>query len=85
MLLGHEAKHSLPPTTEIRNAWSYNSISPIIFVAWCLIEHRDKFALCLSENNFLSHVGWVNFNASLENVALEAFIQHIAAVNLQIY
>jgi len=32
--LGREADHSSPYSTEDKNAWSYNSTPPYVFVAW---------------------------------------------------
>jgi hypothetical protein len=34
-----EADHSHPSTTEVKNAWSFNSTSPCIFLAWCIMKH----------------------------------------------
>jgi len=38
-----ESDHSPPSSTEVKNAWSYTSTSPNVFVAWCLIKHTDNF------------------------------------------
>jgi hypothetical protein len=36
----------LPPSgAEFKNAWSYTSTPPYVFIAWCLIKHRKKFKL----------------------------------------
>jgi hypothetical protein len=40
---GCEADHSPPPSAEVKNAWSYTSTPQYIFMAWCLIKHRDNF------------------------------------------
>jgi hypothetical protein len=37
---GREAGHSLPSSAKVKNAWSYTSSPPYIFMAWCLIKHR---------------------------------------------
>jgi hypothetical protein len=37
--LGHEADHSSPSSTEVKNAWSYTSTSIYVFTM-CLIKHR---------------------------------------------
>jgi len=34
----HEADHSIPSGTEVKNAWSYTSIHRYVFVLWVLIE-----------------------------------------------
>jgi hypothetical protein len=40
---GCEADHSSPSSAEVKNAWSYTSIPPYVFMVWCLIKHRmDK-------------------------------------------
>jgi hypothetical protein len=40
---GREADHSLPSSAEVKNAWSYTSTPPYVFMAWCLVKHRDNF------------------------------------------
>jgi hypothetical protein len=40
--MGHEANHS-PSSAEIKNAWSYTSTSPHVFMVWCLIKQKDNF------------------------------------------
>jgi len=36
-LLGHEVNHSLPPTAEDTNDWSYTSNSPVCLYVWILV------------------------------------------------
>jgi hypothetical protein len=38
-----EADHSPPSTAEVKTAWSYTSTPQYVFMAWCLVKHRDKF------------------------------------------
>jgi hypothetical protein len=38
-----EADHSPPSSAEVKNAWSYTSIPQYVFMAWCLVKHRDNF------------------------------------------
>jgi len=48
---GHEADHLSPSSAEVKNAWSYTSHPPYAYMAWYLVQHRDKFALpysCIS-------------------------------------
>jgi len=33
---GREGDHSPPSSAEVKNAWSYISTHPCIFMAWCL-------------------------------------------------
>jgi hypothetical protein len=52
--LGHEADSSPPFSTEVKNVWSYASTpvtsswhgtqlnSGYIFMAWCLVKHRNS-------------------------------------------
>jgi hypothetical protein len=40
---GREADHSPPSSAEVKNAWSYTSTPQYVFVAWCLVKHRDNF------------------------------------------
>jgi hypothetical protein len=41
--LGREADHSPPSSAEVKNAWSYTPLPQYIFMAWCLVKHRDSF------------------------------------------
>jgi len=38
-----EADNSPPSSAEIKKAWSYASLPQYVFMAWCLIKHRDNF------------------------------------------
>jgi hypothetical protein len=38
---GRGAAYSLSFNSEIKYAWSYTSIPPYIFKAWCLVKHTD--------------------------------------------
>jgi hypothetical protein len=40
--LGHE-DHSPLSSAKVKNAWSYTSTPQYVFMAWCLVKHRDKF------------------------------------------
>jgi hypothetical protein len=56
---GREANNLLPSDSEV-NMWSYTSTSQYVFMAWCLIKHRDNFmsVVCeLSAVNRYSRVG----------------------------
>jgi hypothetical protein len=39
--VGRQAYHSLPYSAKVKNAWSYTSSSPHVFMAWCILQHRD--------------------------------------------
>jgi hypothetical protein len=38
---GLEADHSLPFSAKVKNAWNYTPIPQYVFMAWCLVKHRD--------------------------------------------
>jgi hypothetical protein len=40
---GREADHSPPSSAEVKNAWSCISTPQYVFMAWCLVKHRDNF------------------------------------------
>jgi hypothetical protein len=45
---GGEADHSPPSTAGgSGNAWSYTSTPQYVFMAWCLVKHRDNFTFTI--------------------------------------
>jgi hypothetical protein len=40
---GSEADNSPPPSTEVKNACSYTPTLLYVFMAYCLVKHRDNF------------------------------------------
>jgi hypothetical protein len=50
---GCEADHSPSSSSEVKNAWRYTSTPQFIFMAWCLLKHRDNFALRLPYCEYL--------------------------------
>jgi len=38
-----EADHSPPYSAEVQNAWSCTSTPQFVFMAWCLVRHRENF------------------------------------------
>jgi hypothetical protein len=34
--------HSYPSSVEVQNTWSYVSTPPYVFIAWCLMNHKDN-------------------------------------------
>jgi hypothetical protein len=44
---GREADHLPPSSAEVKNAWSYTSTSQYVFMAWCLVKHRNNFTCLL--------------------------------------
>jgi hypothetical protein len=49
-LPGHEPDHSSPSSAEVKNVWLYISTPQYVFVAFCLIKHRNNFYVKLLEN-----------------------------------
>jgi hypothetical protein len=45
---GREADHSPPSSAKVKNAWSYTPLPQYVFMAWCLVKHRDKFTFYLN-------------------------------------
>jgi hypothetical protein len=45
--LGCEADHSPLSSAEVKNVWSYTSTPQYVFMAWCLVKHRDNFTFTL--------------------------------------
>jgi hypothetical protein len=53
--LGREADHSVPSNAEV-DAWSYNFVPPINFLAWFRVKYKDNFALSFqSKQQSLRH------------------------------
>jgi hypothetical protein len=44
---GREADNSPSSSAEVQNAWSYTSTPQYVFMAWCLVKHRDDFTFTL--------------------------------------
>jgi hypothetical protein len=47
---GREANHSPPSSVEVKNSWSYTSTPQCVFMAWCLVKHRDNFSFTLTSH-----------------------------------
>jgi len=47
---GHEAGHSLPTSTEVKNGWSYTTTTPIRPHGVVLNYHRNNFTLSTRGN-----------------------------------
>jgi hypothetical protein len=70
---GREADYSPPSSAEVKNAWSYTSTPQYVFMAWCLVKHRDNFTFTFylyrlkcsrSSLLFLSEIGegfWIKW------------------------
>jgi hypothetical protein len=56
---GKEADHLPPSRTKVKNARSYTSTSPYVFVTWCLVKRRDcTFFTSLSSSG--GHTRWLD-------------------------
>jgi hypothetical protein len=38
-----EADNSPPSSAEVKNMWRYTSTPHYVFMAWCLVQHKDNF------------------------------------------
>jgi hypothetical protein len=47
--------HSPPSSAEVKNAWSYTSITPYVFMAWCLVRHRTRLHAWLNNSQLWNH------------------------------
>jgi hypothetical protein len=45
--LGHEADNPCPSSAKVKNAWSYTSTPPYIFMVWCLVKNIENFTKCV--------------------------------------
>jgi len=45
---GREADHSPPSSAEVKNAWSYTSTPPHVFMTWCLVKCTILHGVVLS-------------------------------------
>jgi hypothetical protein len=46
---GLEVDRSPPSSAEVKYTWRYNFTPPYVFIAWCLIKHRDICTFLLLE------------------------------------
>jgi hypothetical protein len=44
---GRQTDHSPPSSAEAKKEWSYDSTSPYVYIAWCLMSTRDNFTFYL--------------------------------------
>jgi hypothetical protein len=58
---GHEADHSPPPSVEVRNAWSYTSTPPYVFMTWYLVKHGGNFTFSFT----VTVKNWLDSDACL--------------------
>jgi hypothetical protein len=42
-----EADQSPSSSAEVKNAWIYTSTPQYVFMAWCLVKHRDNFTFTI--------------------------------------
>jgi len=70
--------HYLPSScAEVKNAWSYTFMPPYVFMAWCMVKHRDKFAFTLPKSlkTYLYNVPNFLFKSTVE------FIKQVTSRN----
>jgi hypothetical protein len=58
---GRESDHSPPSSAEVNKAWSYTSTPQYVFMAWCLVKHRDNFTLFVICLCIFIRVRWASF------------------------
>jgi hypothetical protein len=46
---GREADYSPPSSTGVKNAWTYTSTPPYVFMAWHLVKYRHNFTFTFRE------------------------------------
>jgi hypothetical protein len=76
---GGEADHSPPSSAEVKNAWSYTSTPQYVFMAWCLVKHRDNFTF-----TFLVHHKHMNnlYVINITHITIRKF--YVAYDNINI-
>jgi hypothetical protein len=52
---GHEADQSPPSSAKVKNALSYTSTPQYVFMAWCLVNHRQNFFYLYMSMDFILH------------------------------
>jgi hypothetical protein len=60
-----EADHSALSSADVNNAWSYTSTPQYVFMAWCLVKHRDNFTFYDLRLPHISQFLFHNRNRSL--------------------
>jgi hypothetical protein len=69
-----------------QNWWSYTSTLPYVFLAWCLIKHRDNFTFTLLYEFDLGNAGRsCMLRQILRNQLLEREAAHSCTTNLTTY
>jgi hypothetical protein len=59
-----DTDHSYSSSAEVKNAKSYTSTLPYVFMAWCLVKHRGNFTftstlLIIIKGSFMKLTGFV--------------------------
>jgi hypothetical protein len=54
LFLGVGADRSLPPSAEVKNAWSFSSTPSYVFITRCLIKHRGNYTFPAQIAKFVS-------------------------------
>jgi hypothetical protein len=67
---GREADHSPPSSAEVKNALSYTSTSQYVFLAWCLVKHRENFIFLLYILHFINFykISYLLFTTKCVNI-----------------
>jgi hypothetical protein len=62
ILTGTGQYYSPQYNAEIKNTWRYTSTPQYVFMAWCLVKHRDNFTFTFTGHYFklclFTHISW---------------------------
>jgi hypothetical protein len=58
---GREADPSPQSSAEVKNAWRYTSTSQYVFMAWCLVKHRDNFTFTFTDTKIFRIIILLSF------------------------
>jgi hypothetical protein len=79
---GREADHSPPSSPEVKNAWRYTSIPEYVFMARCLVKHRDNFTLSLQgQYYFTPHRFFCSVDEKIRIIKTEWHIFILASIS----
>jgi hypothetical protein len=73
---GREADLSPPSSAEVKNAWSYTCTPEYVFMAWCLVKHRDNFIFTFTKYAFRFEILMTSvFDIESKRASIYAFLR----------
>jgi hypothetical protein len=81
--LGREVDHSLPSSAEVKNVWSYTSTPQYVFMAWCLVKHRDNLTFTSSNELFYGFFLLSCSRSLFTIILLQSIIWYYLTVHLE--